>query len=249
MLLGIIYSLQDRLIFFPEKLPRDYQFSFNTPFQEIFLKTEDHAEIHALHFRAKAPRGIILYFHGNAGSLRSWGYLAEDYLRYNYDVFMVDYRGFGKSTGTRTEAALHQDAQITYNYLIKQYSEDKIIVFGRSIGTGLAVPVAAQNNPKLLILETPFFNFKEVVKTHYPFLPVALLLKYTFRSDEYIQKVKCPISIFHGTSDGIVPYSSGEKLAQLAGQDQAKLIAIPNGGHNDLSNFRPYQQALAHILQ
>ncbi len=247
-LLGVIYGWQDRLIFFPEELPRDHQFSFRSPFQEVFLKTPDAAEIHALHFQSKIPKGVILYFHGNAGCLQSWGSLAEDLLHYNYDVFMVDYRGFGKSTGIRTEAALHQDAQLAYDYLLKQYPEDKIIILGRSIGTGLAVPLAAQNNPGSLILETPFFNFADVAKTHYPFLPVTLLLKYTFRSDKYIQKVKCPTYIFHGTADRIVPYASGEKLAQLAGTGQVKLITIPNGGHNDLSNFRQYHQALQAIL-
>ena len=249
VLLGIIYRLQDRLIFFPEKLPRDFSFTFSTPFEEIFLKTADQAEIHGLHFRARNSKGVLLYFHGNAGSLRSWSYLTEDFLRYNYDVFMVDYRGFGKSTGTRTEAALHQDAQLAYNHLLRLFPENQIVVLGRSIGTGLAVPVAAQNKPKLLILETPFFNFKDVAKTHYPFLPVTILLKYNFQSDQWINKVSCPIYIFHGTADSIVPYSSGEKLAQLAGKDKAKLITIPNGDHNDLGNFRQYQQALQDILQ
>ncbi|MDQ3292675.1 MAG: alpha/beta hydrolase [Bacteroidota bacterium] len=249
IILGVVYSLQDRLIFFPEILTRDYKFSFNNPFQEVFLKTSDEAEIHALHFRAKTPKGVILYFHGNAGSLRSWGDLADDFLPYNYDFFVVDYRGFGKSTGTRTEAALHQDAQLVYQHLAKEYAEGNIIVFGRSIGTGIAVPVAAQNKPKCLILETPFFNFTDVAKTHYSFLPVTLLLKYTFPSDEWIQKVNCPIYIFHGTSDNVVPYSSGKKLARIADPAKTKFITIPNGNHNDLSNYQQYQQALQTILQ
>ncbi|QMU30656.1 alpha/beta hydrolase [Adhaeribacter radiodurans] len=249
ILLGVIYNFQDRLIFFPEKLPHDYRFSFANPFQELFFKASDGAEIHALHFRVKEPKGVILYFHGNAGSLRTWGYLAEEYTPYHYDVFMVDYRGFGKSTGIRTEAALHKDAQLAYQHLVQEYEESKIIVFGRSLGTGIAVLVAAQNQPKCLILETPFFNFADVAKTHYSFLPVTLLLKYAFRSDEWIQKVNCPIYIFHGTSDNVVPYPSGEKLAQLADPAKTKFITIQNGNHNDLSNFRQYQQVLQAILE
>ncbi len=244
----MIYAFQDKLIFFPENIPRSYKFPFNAPFEEVFLPTPDGAEIHALHFRAKAPKGVILYFHGNAGSLRSWGFVAEELLLFQYDVLMIDYRGFGKSTGHRTEAALHQDAQLAYNYLTKQYPEDKIIVFGRSIGTGVAVPLAAQNKPRSLILETPFYNFAEIAKTHYPFLPVSLLLKYTFRSDKYITKVPCPTYILHGTADNIVPYASGKKLAQLAG-GKAQLITIPGGGHNDLSHFGAYQQAISAILK
>lgn len=249
ILLGVIYGLQDKLIFFPEKIPREYKFAFTTPFQEVFLPAPDAAEIHALHFRAKTAKGVILYFHGNAGSLRSWGYLAEDFLHYNYDVFMVDYRGFGKSTGLRTEAALHQDAQLAYNYLLKQYPEDHIIVFGRSIGTGLAVPLAAQNQPQSLILETPFYNFEDVAKTHYPFLPVTILLKYAFPSDEWIKKITCPVYILHGTADNVVPYASGQKLAKANGGNNIKFITIPNGTHNDLSNFSQYQQELREILR
>lgn len=251
IVLASIYALQDKLIFFPEKIARDYSFAFTIPFREVFLKTPDNAELHALYFQTKASasKGVILYFHGNAGSLRSWGSLAADLLPLGYDVFMIDYRGFGKSTGIRTEATLHQDAQLAYTYLLKQYPENSIIVFGRSIGTGIAVPLAAQNHPKLLLLETPFYNFKDVAKTHYPFLPVTILLKYTFPSDEWIRKISCPIYVLHGTADSVVPYASGQKLAQLAGDGKAKLITIPDGGHNDLSNFTTYQQALYNILK
>lgn len=248
--MAVIYALQDKLIFFPDKIDRQYAFPFSDSFKEVFLKAPDNAELHALHFYTKAPeaKGVILYFHGNAGSLRSWGYLATDLLLFNYDVFMVDYRGFGKSTGTRTEAALHQDAQLAYDYLTKHYPEDEIVIFGRSIGTGIAVPLAAQNKPKLLILETPFFNFKDVAKTHYPFLPVAILLKYTFPSDKWIRKVSCPVYIFHGTSDNIVPYTSGQKLAGLRPEPNV-LITINGGGHNDLSSFKPYWQHLKLVLK
>ena len=250
ILLTVIYALQDKLIFFPEKIAREYSFPFDDSFQEVFLKTPDNAELHALHFKTKAPvtKGVILYFHGNAGSLRSWGYLAPDLLLFGYDVFMVDYRGFGKSTGTRTEASLHQDAQLAYNYLLKHYPEDNIVIFGRSIGTGVAVPLAAQNHPKLLLLETPFYSFKDVAKTHYPFLPVAILLKYNFPSDKWIKKVPCPVFILHGTADSIVPYTSGQKLARLRPEPNV-LITIKGGGHNDLSNYKEYWQHLKMILK
>lgn len=248
ILLGVIFWWQDKLIFFPEKVPVTYRYSFQQPFKEVFLDTPDGNKIHALHFKFNQPKGVILYFHGNAGSLRSWGYLAEELLAYDYDVFMPDYRSFGKSTGKLSPNNLYRDAQLAYNYLRQTYPEDKIIIFGRSIGSGVATKLASENKPKLLLLETPFYNFADVANTHYPFLPVALLLRYTFRSDKWIKKVTCPVYIFHGTADEVVPFSSGVKLAELINNPN-NLVVIKGGGHNNLSSFPAYRQALAQILK
>lgn len=248
LLVALIYFLQEKLIFFPEKVPVKYKYSFQPPFAEVFLSTPDGVQLHALHFRVQQPKGVILYFHGNAGSLRSWGYVAEDLLPYGYDILMPDYRSFGKSTGKLSQQALHQDAQLTYNYLQQQYPENQIVVFGRSVGTGVATKVAADNQLKMLLLESPFYNLADVGKTHYPFLPVSWLLKYSFRSDQYLPKVTCPVFILHGTADHIVPFASGLKLARLLNKP-GSLIAIEGGGHNDLSNFAGYRQALKGILR
>jgi fermentation-respiration switch protein FrsA (DUF1100 family) len=247
LLLGAVYVLQDKLIFFPEKVAADYKYPFQQPFEEVFFDTPDLSRLHALWFRQPNAKGVILYFHGNAGSLRSWGYIAEDFLPYGYEVFIPDYRSFGKSTGHLSETALHQDAQLTYDYLQRHYPEQKIIIFGRSIGTGIATRLAAHNHPRQLILESPFYNFTDVAKAHYGFLPVALLLKYSFRSDEWIRQVPCPVYILHGTADAIVPFSSGQKLARLLPDPEA-FIPIEGGGHNDLSNFKSYQLALKRLL-
>ncbi|WP_223815950.1 alpha/beta hydrolase [Adhaeribacter rhizoryzae] len=248
ILMGVVFWVQDRLIFFPEKVPVAYRYPFQQPFKEIYLNTPDGNQIHALHFKAKQPKGVMLYFHGNAGSLRSWGYLAEELLVYGYDVFMPDYRSFGKSTGKLSPDNLYQDAQLTYDYLRQSFSEEQIIIFGRSIGTGVATKLASDNKPKQLLLETPFYNFADVAKTHYPYLPVSALLKYTFRSDKWIKKVSCQVYIFHGTADEVVPFSSGKKLAQLLNNSN-NLVVIKGGGHNNLSSFPVYREALARILK
>jgi len=248
VLLGLIYVYQEKLIFFPEKVAANTKYLFPQRFKEIYLPAPDGATIHALHFRTSQPKGVILYFHGNAGSLRSWGYLAADLLLYGYDVLMPDYRSFGKSTGKLSQMALYQDAQLTYNYLKKEYPENNIIIFGRSVGTGVATKLAADNNARLLILETPFYNFADVAKTHYSFLPASLLLRYTFRSDQFLPQVSCPVFIFHGTADEIVPFRSGLMLARLLLKPE-NLIVIEGGGHNNLSCFAVYNQALQRILK
>lgn len=244
---GLVYILQEKLIFFPEKLSTSYQFSFQKPFEEVYLKTSDNATLHALHFKIHDPKGVILYFHGNAGSLRSWGSLGEDLTALGYDVFMPDYRSFGKSTGRLSQENLYADAQLAYHYLLKNYPEAQIVIFGRSIGTGIATRLTSKNNPKLLILESPFYSFADVAKHHYSFLPVSLMLKYSFLSNHYLPQVKCPTFIIHGTQDDVVPFKSGLKLARLLA-NPTSFIPIEGGGHNDLSYFPAYQVALNEIL-
>ncbi len=246
--LVIVYLLQEKLIFFPEKVPENYQYSFSQPFKEVYLTSPDKARLHALYFIQDNPKGAILYFHGNAGSLRSWGYVAEDLMRYGYNVLIMDYQGFGKSTGKLSQKALFEDAELMYKYLLNYFPEQKLVVFGRSLGTGIAVKVAADNKPGLLLLETPFYNFADVAKAHYSFLPISLLLRYPFRSDKYLPQVSCPVYIFHGTADEIVPYASGLKLANLLNQPGG-LITVEGGGHNNLEGFAVYQQALKRILE
>lgn len=248
ILLGLVYLWQEKLIFFPEKVPADYKYSFRQPFKEINLTTPDGSRLHALHFKIEKPKGIILYFHGNAGSLRTWGYLAEELLPYGYEVFMPDYRSFGKSTGKLSQENMYHDAQLTYNYLRQHYPENQIVIFGRSIGSGVATKLAAENKPQLLLLESPFYNFADVANTHYPFLPVSLLLRFTFRSDKYIKQVNCPVYILHGTADEVVPFRSGEKLARLL-KSPENFTVIEGGGHNNLSSFPAYRQALNRILR
>src|SRR5690554_6918936 len=153
-----LYFLQEKILFMPTVLPQDFQYEFNHPFEELFLKTEDHAVINALHFKAENPKGVILYFHGNAGELSRWGIVVQKFVEMRYDVLVMDYRTYGKSTGKLSEKALYSDAELFYKYLLIRYPEDKIVVYGRSLGTTFATYVAAKNHPKQLLLEAPFYS-------------------------------------------------------------------------------------------
>ena len=133
-----LYFFQEKLLFLPTKLEQDYKFQFNYPFEELFLKTDEEAVINAIHFKVKKPKGVILYFHGNAGDLSRWGNITEYFVDKDYDVLVMDYRTYGKSTGKLSEDAFYKDAQFCYDYLLKQYSEEDISLYGRSLGTGIA---------------------------------------------------------------------------------------------------------------
>ncbi|MBX2841899.1 MAG: lysophospholipase [Flammeovirgaceae bacterium] len=241
----IYFLIQDRIIFLPEKLKTDFKFTFNFPFEELTLNGNEGGKINAIHTKINQSKGVILYFHGNAGSLKRWGGLIEELLPYGYDVFMPDYRTYGKSTGKLSEENLHLDAKLCYDYLKNDY--ENIIIYGRSLGTGLACKLAAEEKAKLVILETPYYNIQHVAQYYTPFLPSKLLLRYTFRNDLYIQKIKVPVYIFHGTSDKIIPYSSAVKLSHKLNSN-GEFITIPGGKHNNLGEFSAFNNKLLEIL-
>ncbi len=164
----------------PEVLPQDYSYEFSENFEEVFLSSEDGAKLNALHFKVEEPKGVVLYFHGNAGELSSWGRVVQKFVEMNYDVLVMDYRTYGKSTGKLSQKALYNDAQLFYDYLLKRYTEDKIVVYGRSLGTTFATYVAAENHPQQLILEAPFYSLDEVARDRFPIYPGKLVFKIPF---------------------------------------------------------------------
>ena len=245
---GILFFMQEKLIFLPSKLPPEYTYSFELPFEEWIVETEDGARLNALHFKTEQPKGLVLYYHGNAGDLSRWGEVASYFTQFDYDVLVMDYRTYGKSTGTLSEKALYKDAEVFYQKATELFPEEQITVYGRSLGTAFATYVASKNNPHQLILESPFYSLEYVATKRYWFLPVRLLLKYQFPSHQYIENVVAPITIFHGTEDGVVPYQNSVKLYELLQEDYHKHIRIDGGGHNDLINFGDYRETIQELL-
>jgi len=236
------------MIFIPDSLPQDYTFSFPENFEEIFLNTKDGAKLNALHFKAENPKGVILYFHGNAGELSRWGIVVQKFVEMRYDVLVMDYRTYGKSTGKLSEKALYSDAELFYKYLLIRYSEDKIVVYGRSLGTTFATYVAAKNNPKQLLLEAPFYSLNEVASRRFPIYPVNWFLKFNFPTQDYLKEVSCPIIIFHGTDDSVVNYENSEKLSKVPTKEKLSLITIQGGTHHNLRDYEVYIKTLDTIL-
>ena len=244
------YIVQERLIFVRFRLPQHYSFRFPGKHTEEQLRTADGALLHALHFHSPASKGIVLYFHGNTGSLKRWGKVAPRFTAEGLDVLMPDPRGYGKSRGDLSEAALHADADLWYAHLRKSWPEEKIIIYGRSLGSGLAVPLAADHRPRCLILETPFANLIEVARFYLRILPYEVLLKYRFRNDKCIHRVKCPVYIFHGQRDRVVPYSSALKLyGMIPATVHRELFTFPKGAHSDLARFKRFNLKMREILR
>ena len=244
-----LYFLQEKLIFLPTRLKKDFQFEFQHQFEELFLEAQDGAMINALHFKAKEPKGVILYFHGNAGDLSRWGNITSYLVDKRFDVLIMDYRTYGKSTGKLSEKALYDDALMCYSYLLKSYKEEDIILYGRSLGTGIATYLASVKDPQQLILETPYYSLVDVAKRRFPVLPVSLFLKYRIPSHEFIQDVNCPVTFFHGSDDSVVSIESGKKLFETFNSAKKTFVEIEDGRHNNLIMFDEYQENIQSILK
>ncbi len=247
ILILAIYVIQEKFIFKPEKLHQDFTYKYDVPFKELFFDIEKGVRINGLHFYLKDPHGLVLYFHGNTRSIKGWAKYAKDFYRYKYDVVMVDYRGFGKSTGRRNEMDMFNDMHVVYHRLAAQYNEHHIILYGRSLGSGFATKLASDNTPRFLILDAPYFNFAKVVQRFLPILPVKYILKYQLQTDKWIRKVKCPTYILHGTKDWLIPITNSKKL-QAINPRKITLIRIYGAGHNNLSSFPDYHNFVRDIL-
>jgi pimeloyl-ACP methyl ester carboxylesterase len=244
----LLYLFQEKLIFYPNKLTKDYIFYYPQPFEELHIKTKDNAVLSALLFKAIGNKGVIFYLHGNAGSLESWGDAAKTYTAIGYDVFMLDYRGYGKSDAViSSEQQLYNDVQTAYDTVKARYSEDKIVVLGYSIGTGAAAKTASTNHPRLLILQAPYYSLTDMMRHTYPIIP-TFILKYKFPIDAYLPKCTMPIVIFHGDNDEVIYYNSSVKLKQLM-KPADTLITLHGQGHNGITENEDYKKALVQILQ
>lgn len=243
----IFYFFQHFFFFRPEKLPKHFKYKYPFPFDEVDFEMEDGGQINGLHFKMPNSKGVVLYFKGNSRSIKGWGKFARDFLGKGYDFFMIDYRGFGKSTGKRSEQTLYNDAQHIYKWLSEKYDEGNIIIYGRSMGSGIAARIASWNKPRMLILDSPYYSFFHQVKRYGWILPLKWLLRYQIRTDQFFKKINCPVFILHGKKDRLIPFFNSEKLKAINPKG-VKLFEITEGGHNNLPEFPEYHEYLYDIL-
>jgi len=243
----IFYFFQHFFFFRPEILSTAFKYQYTFPFDEYNFHTKDGGRINAIHFKVPNSRGVIYYLKGNSKSIKGWGKFAKDFVSNGYDFFMMDYRGFGKSRGKRTQQLLFDDAQYLYDWLKERYPEKNIVVYGRSLGSGIAAHVASKNNPRMLILDSPYFSFYHNARRHGFFLPLKWLMRYNLRTDLYLKSANFPVHILHGTKDRLISFKQSEKLKALY-PDKIQLHAIAGAHHNDLPQFAEFYELLYDIL-
>jgi uncharacterized protein len=250
-LIGILlWTFQDKLFFQSTPLPQDYQFNFTEPHRELLIPLNEKDKLSIVEFYPKDTlhsRGVVLYFHGNRENITHYAKFVPSFTKHGYEVWMMDYPGFGKSTGEPTEQRFYSDALLLYKMAYQKFSVDSIIFYGKSLGTGVATELASHAGGKRLILETPYYSLPSLASAHVPMYPASTMVNYKFPVHEYLPYVQIPVSIFHGTDDDVIPYSNSAQLKTLL-KPADEFITIQNGNHNDLSSFALYHQKLDSLL-
>ena len=250
LLCGIaLYLLQDRFLFHPVALKRNSPYHFSAPNREINVAADESSNMNVVQFLTNdsLPKGVVLYFHGNRKNIGWYADYASNFTKNGFEVWMVDYPGFGKSTGRLTEQKLYDDAMQLYIMARSKFPADSIILYGKSLGTGIASWLAARRSCKQLILETPYYSMTSLVQHYIPIYPISTLLKYKLPVYKYLGLVNAPVTIFHGTEDKVIPYSNAHRLT-AAMHPKDRFITIENAGHNNLNDYPQFHNALDSLL-
>jgi pimeloyl-ACP methyl ester carboxylesterase len=243
-----MYFFQKKIMLRPKMLPHNYRFVFDIPFIEINIPFEDY-NISLVKFLPPnaIPKGVILYFHGNRGNINRYAKYVPNLTKHGYEVWMTDYPGYGKTTGQFTEENVYLQAGEIYRLATARFNENRIIVYGRSLGSGIASWLASKKQCKHLILETPYYSVPDLFKSYVPIYPVNAIMKFKFPTGEYLKQVTAPVIIFHGTNDWVIPYSCAEKLKKAL-KPGDEFVTVEKASHNDMVDFPVFHSKLDAIL-
>ena len=246
--LTIIYFNQQNMVFRASGLPKNHIFNFYSDFDEVLMPTTDNKNLHGLLFKIPNPKGLIFYLHGNKGNVDMWGNSAIIYNTMGYDIFYLDYRGFGKSEGAIIdEKQVHEDVATAYKQVTKDYKKKNTIIIGYSIGTGLATYLATNQEHKKLVLQAPFYNFTEFTGPLAPGFP-DFMKKFQFQNNLHLQKITTPIYIFHGTNDKLIPIENSVRLQKLQ-PNSAILYCLEGQNHVGINQNEVFIEKMKEILK
>lgn len=250
-IIGIaMYYLQDYFLFHPKVLSRGYQYHFDVPFKEVDIPFNKTDTLNMVQFFPgdSVRKGVVIYFHGNKENINRYAKFATNFTKHGYEVWMEDYPGFGKTVGERTERILYQQAEQVYKLAASKFNKDSIVIYGKSFGTGIAAHLASIVDCKQLILETPYYSIPHLFGCYAFIYPTTRMANYKINTNEYLQDVKVPITIFHGTGDWVIPYRCAAKLKEVL-KPADQFVTIKKGSHHDLNSFPLFQQKLDSLLK
>lgn len=238
------YKFQENVLFAPNTDPTDLPTNrhererIGPKFRQALFHppaSEPEAEIHYREYQAKDSIGVVLFLPGNRGNLQLCRFQPEVFIEAGYDVWTMEYRKYGYSKGPLSEEALLKDAQMLYELVTEEHNEQSIVVWGRSLGSGIAANIASRNKPRMLVLETPYYSLVDCVRNSYPFIP-ASLFRYTLPTYRYLESVDCPVHLIHGDADEKIYYESSIKLKTHCNSNDVTVHPFPGGMHNLRTN-------------
>jgi fermentation-respiration switch protein FrsA (DUF1100 family) len=237
VIVALMYFAQRSLMYFPETVRTAPAQAGLSEAEEVLLDTADGERVIVWHSAPRGDQPVVLYFHGNGGALR---HRVDRYRALTQDgtgLVLLSYRGYGGSSGRPSERGLIEDARAAYTFATQRHPEARLVVWGESLGSGVAVAIAAEKAAEKkvarVVLEAPFASAVSVAASVYPFVPVRFLMKDQFRSDLRIRNVTAPVLIVHGDRDTVVPIESGEQLYSLI-EGPKRFLRVPGAGHEDL---------------
>lgn len=253
-LAAFIYLFQASYVYFPELPSRRVETtpsSAGLAFETLKIATEDGETLEGWYVPAREARATLLYFHGNGGNIGHRVELVEMFHRLGLSVLIVDYRGYGNSTGKPSETGTTRDAEAAWRYLVetRRVPAGEIVLYGESLGGAVAARLTQTHAPRALVLYAAFTSIPDMARHYYPYLPTTLLARYRYDTRAALTAVRCPLLVLHSREDEIVPYRHGEELLAAA-QEPKKLVEL-RGGHNDapfVSRER-IMQAVEELLQ
>lgn len=224
---------QTRLIYFPSRDMTAGPADIGLDYEDVFFKSADGLILHGWFVPAQKVRGTLLFCHGNAGNISGRLESLAIFNELGLNVFLFDYRNYGRSEGRVSEKGTYLDAAAAWKYLLndRKIPAEDIIVFGRSLGAAIACHTARGNTPGTLIMESAFTSIKDIGAELYPYLPVKLLARFEYNTKEYIRGVKCPILIIHSRDDEMMPFRHSRQLFEIA-EEYGEFLEI-SGSHND----------------
>ena len=244
-LVALAYVFQHRLVFFPTEQLVGTPEAYGLAYEDVSISTEDGETLHGWWVPAEDPRGTVLFFHGNAGNISGRIGTARFFVESGMNVLLVDYRGYGQSTGAPSEDGLYRDADASWRHLteVRGVAPESILIAGRSLGSGPATYLASRTAPGGLLLESAFTSLTDVGARAYPILPVRWLSRLDFDNESRIAQVNAPVLMIHSPDDEVVPYDLGRAL--FAAASEPKTFVDITGGHNAMRTDQPgYQQAV-----
>jgi uncharacterized protein len=244
---ALMFFAQRALMYFPDRTRTAPAAAGLPQAEEVTLNTADGERVIAWHVPPRGERPVVLYFHGNGGALNLRADRFSRIVAQGVGLVALSYRGYGGSTGRPTEAGLIEDARAAYAFAAERYP-GRIAVWGESLGTGVAVALAAEKPVTRLILDAPFTSTVDVAADLYWFLPVRWLMKDQYRSDLRIQQVKAPVLILHGDADTIIPIRYGERLLAMA-PGEKRMVRFKDGWHVDLDRLGAADEALKFLAE
>lgn len=250
LVLGVaIFSFQDYILFHPEPFSSEKSYGFSIPSKEVNIEVDKSSSMNVVQFTTKdsIPKGVVLYFHGNKKNISWYAAYVPNFTKNGYEVWMIDYPGFGKSTGTLSEEKLYEDAEQLFLMARSKFSPDHIVLYGKSLGTGIASWLGARKTCQQVILETPYYSMTSLVQHYLPVYPVSNFLKYRLPVYKYLSLTNAPVAILQGDKDKVIPYNNAHRLTEVM-HSKDRFITIQNGEHNNLNDFPRFHQVLDSLL-